>query len=341
MKQKSRIFICIGLESKTIMNPFISKLLIIIARKRIKAKQSSIHVSKKQVVPLVRNFQVELTHATKEYFLILIGVFSAGFGLNGFLLPNRFIDGGATGISLLLENITSIELSFLLILVNLPFIILSSRMFSVKFALKSIIAILLLSFVVHFVEYPIITEDKLLIAVFGGFFLGLGIGMAMRGGSVIDGTEVLAIFLSRKLSITVGDVLLLINIIIFSFGAYVLSVETALYAILTYLAAAKTVDFVIDGVEEYVGVTIISDKHETIRIMLIENLRRACTIYAGKGGFGKTGDSYDKDIIYTVITRLELAKLQTEIDKIDKNAFIIMGKVNDLKGGMIKRKPFK
>lgn len=323
------------------MNPFISKLLVIIARQRIKEKQSSKPVSKRQIVPLVRNLQVELTHAVKEYFFIIIGVFSAGFGLKGFLLPNQFIDGGATGISLLLENVTSVDLSFLLILVNLPFIIISARMFSVKFALKSIIAILLLSFVVHFIEFPIITEDKLLIAVFGGFFLGFGIGMAMRGGSVIDGTEVLAIYLSRKLAITIGDVLLLTNIIIFSFGAYILSIETALYAILTYLAAAKTVDFVVDGVEEYIGVTIISDKHETIRIMLIENLRRACTIYAGKGGFGKSGYSYDKDIIYTVITRLELAKLQTEIDKIDKNAFVIMGVVKDLKGGMIKRKPLK
>ncbi|RMZ51655.1 YitT family protein [Flavobacteriaceae bacterium PRS1] len=323
------------------MNPFISKLLVIIARQRIKEKQSSKPVSQRQIVPLVRNLQVELTHAIKEYFFIIIGVFSAGFGLKGFLLPNQFIDGGATGISLLLENVTSVDLSFLLILVNLPFIIISARMFSVRFALKSIVAILLLSFVVHFIEFPIITEDKLLIAVFGGFFLGFGIGMAMRGGSVIDGTEVLAIYLSRKLAITIGDVLLLTNIIIFSFGAYILSIETALYAILTYLAAAKTVDFVVDGVEEYIGVTIISDKHETIRIMLIENLRRACTIYAGKGGFGKSGHSYDKDIIYTVITRLELAKLQTEIDKIDKNAFVIMGVVKDLKGGMIKRKPLK
>ncbi len=323
------------------MNPFISKLLVIIARQRIKEKQSSKPVSKRQIVTIVRSLQVELTHAIKEYFFIIIGVFSAGFGLKGFLLPNQFIDGGATGISLLLENVTSVDLSFLLILVNLPFIIISARMFSVRFALKSIVAILLLSFVVHFIEFPIITEDKLLIAVFGGFFLGFGIGMAMRGGSVIDGTEVLAIYLSRKLAITIGDVLLLTNIIIFSFGAYILSIETALYAILTYLAAAKTVDFVVDGVEEYIGVTIISDKHETIRIMLIENLRRACTIYAGKGGFGKSGYSYDKDIIYTVITRLELAKLQTEIDKIDKNAFVIMGVVKDLKGGMIKRKPLK
>ncbi|WP_158845486.1 YitT family protein [Algibacter sp. L1A34] len=326
------------------MNPFLSKILIDVARKRLKKKQSSVGdkpISIRQIVPLVRKFQVELTHAVKEYIFIIIGVFSAGFGLKGFLLPNKFIDGGATGISLLLENVTSLELGFLLVLVNIPFLILASKTIGNKFALKSIGAITLLAFVVHFVEYPIITEDKLLIAVFGGFFLGLGIGLSMRGGSVIDGTEVLAIYLGRKLSLTIGDVLLLINIVIFSVGAYVLSIEIALYAILTYLSAAKTVDFVVDGVEEYVGVTIISNKHEELRVMITEKLRRACTIYAGKGGFGTSGDSYDKDIIYTIVTRLELARLQTEIDKIDKNAFIIMGIVKDLKGGMIKRKPLK
>lgn len=323
------------------MNPIISKLLIDIARKRLKAKQPNQPITKKQVQPIVNNLHVELKHAIKEYLFVAIGIFSAGFGLKGFLLPNHFIDGGATGISLLLENVSGINLGYLLILVNLPFIILGARTISTRFALRSIIAIICLALVVHFVDYPIITQDKLLIAVFGGFFLGLGIGMAMRGRSVIDGTEVLAIFLSRKLSITVGDVLLIINIIIFSFGAYLLSIEIALYAILTYLAAGKTVDYVVDGVEEYVGITIISEKHDQIRHMIIEKLRRACTIYAGKGGFGKNGKSYDKDIIYTVVTRLELPKLNTEIDKIDKDAFIIMGVVKDIKGGMIKRKPLK
>jgi len=323
------------------MNPFISKLLVDVARKQLERKQTNKPVTQKQIEPLVRKFEVEISHAIKEYIFIVIGVFSAGFGLKGFLLPNSFIDGGATGISLLLENITSLKLGILLVLVNLPFIYLASKTIGNKFAIKSVIAITLLALVVHFVNYPTITEDKLLIAVFGGFFLGLGIGMSMRGGSVIDGTEVLAIYLGRKLSLTIGDVLLLINIVIFSVGAYVLSIETALYAILTYLAAAKTVDFVVDGVEEYVGVTIISNKHEELRIMLTQKLSRACTIYAGKGGYGKSGDSNNKDIIYTVITRLELAKFQTEIDKIDKNAFVIMGVVKDLKGGMIKKKPLK
>lgn len=323
------------------MKTIIAKLLVTVARKRAESKHPTIPASKREVVPIIRNLQVEISHAIKEYFFIIIGVFSAGFGLKGFLLPNNFIDGGATGVSLLIENLSNIPLGYLLIVVNLPFLILGARTINRKFAIRSIIAITFLAVVVHFLEYPTVTDDKLLIAVFGGFFLGLGIGMSMRGGAVIDGTEVLAIYLSRKFSLTIGDVLLLINIFIFSFGAYVLSVETALYAILTYLSAAKTVDFVVDGVEEYVGVTIISEKHEAIRVMIIEKLRRACTIYAGKGGYGKRGDSYDKDIIFTVITRLEMARLETEIDKIDKKAFIIMGMVKDLRGGMIKKKPMK
>lgn len=323
------------------MNPFLSKILVDLARKRLESKNSNKSVSKKEIVPLVRRLQVELSHTISEYAYIIIGVFSAGFGLKGFLLPNKFIDGGATGISLLLENVTSLKLGVLLVLVNIPFIILASKTISLKFALRSIVAISFLAFVVHFVNYPTITEDKLLIAVFGGFFLGLGIGMSMRGRSVIDGTEVLAIFLSRKLSVTVGDVLLLINIIIFSFGAYILSIETALYAILTYLSAAKTVDFVVDGVEEYVGLTIISNKHEDIRLMLTQKLGRACTIYVGKGGFNEGKPNTEKNIIYSVVTRLEIPRIKTEIEKIDRKAFLIMGLVKDIKGGMIKRKPFK
>ena len=323
------------------MIPFISRILNNLAKKRIRALKHTNKIENKDIEPEIRNLKVEFSHAIKETVFIIIGVFSAGFGLKGFLLPNHFIDGGATGISLLLQNITPLSLGILLLIVNIPFLILATRTIGVKFAIKSIIAISFLAILVHYVDYPTITEDKLLIAVFGGFFLGLGIGMSMRGGSVIDGTEVLAIFLSRKLSLTVGDVLLLINIVIFSFGAYILSIETALYAILTYLAAGKTVDYVVDGVEEYVGITIISEKHDELRVMITEKLRRACTIYAGKGGYGKKGISFDKDIIYTVLTRLELAKLHTEIDKIDPNAFIIMGVVKDIKGGMIKRKPLK
>jgi len=243
------------------------------------------------------------------------------------------------GISLLISETTNVPLSILIVAINLPFIILGYSQIGKQFALKSIIAIIGLAFVVHFIPYPLITSDKLLIAVFGGFFLGAGIGMAIRGGSVIDGTEVLAIHLSKKIGLTIGDVILIFNIIIFSFGAYILSIEVALYAMLTYLAAAKTINFVIEGVEEYTGITIISDNSAKIRLMITEKLGRGVTIYSGKGGYGKTGDVLKQiDIVYTVITRLEIASLKTEIDKIDSNAFIVMNSIKDTKGGMIKKR---
>ncbi|HDZ13835.1 hypothetical protein LCGC14_1246620 [marine sediment metagenome] len=312
------------------------------AKKKLTDSKVSQKANKRQLVKEIRGAQVELVHAVKEILFIAIGVAAAGFGLKGFLLPNQFIDGGATGVSLLIQVKSNISLGLLLMIVNLPFLFLGARTIGKTFALKSILAIATLAIVVHFVPYPIITDDKLLIAVFGGFFLGLGIGMAMRGGSVIDGTEVLAIYLSRKWHLTIGDVLLLINILIFSAGAYLLSIEVALYAILTYLVAAKTVNYVVDGVEEYIGVTIISPKNEEIRVMLTTKMERACTIYQGKQGYSPHGGQrQDTVIIYTVLTRLELAKLSTEIDKIDKNAFIVMGVVKDIIGGMIKKKPMK
>ncbi len=324
------------------MNPLLQYLLVRRAKDKLKTKKGDGKISKKQLVKEVRSGQVEFAHFIKEILFIAIGIFAAGFGLKGFLLPNEFIDGGATGVSLLIRVKSNIPLGILLVMVNTPFLLLGIKTIGQKFAIKSIIAILVLALVVHFVHYPTITNDKLLIAVFGGFFLGLGIGMAMRGGGVIDGTEVLAIYLSRKWHLTVGDVLLIINILIFSAGAYLLSIETALYAILTYLVAAKTVDYVVDGVEEYMGITIVSQKSEEIRIMLTEKLGRACTIYQGKGGYRAIdGKQISNEIVYTVITRLELAKLSTEIDKIDKKAFIVMNVVKDIKGGMIKKKPLK
>jgi uncharacterized membrane-anchored protein YitT (DUF2179 family) len=202
------------------------------------------------------------------------------------------------------------------------------------FTIKSIIAIGGLALALVFIDYPIITSDKLLIAVFGGFFLGSGIGLAIRGGGVLDGTEVLAIYLAKKTGFTIGDFILVFNIVIFAIAAYLLSMETALYSILTYLAASKTVNLVVEGVEEYIGVTIISSLSEDIRLMIIEKMGKGVTIYKGKRGFGKRGENLNEtDVIYSVITRLEMSKLQTEIEKIDANAFIVMNKVMDLRGG--------
>lgn len=278
----------------------------------------------------------------RDIIFILLGIISAGFGLKGFLLPNGFIDGGVTGISLLTEVLTNYPLSILIVVINLPFLILGYFQIGKTFAIKSIAAIIGLAIALMLIEYPVITSDKLLIAVFGGFFLGSGIGLSVRGGGVLDGTEVLAIYLSRKTGLTIGDLIFVFNVIIFSVGAYLLSVETALYSLLTYLTAAKTIDFVVEGVEEYIGVTIISSHSEEIRLMITQKMGRGVTIYDGKRGFGKRGENLNQiDIIYSVITRLEITRLQNEIQKIDPNAFTVMNSVKDLKGGMIKKRQFK
>ena len=308
----------------------------------LKLKNKKQKLPSKQFEKQVINAKVEFTHLIRDSFLIGLGVLSACFGLKGFLLPNSFIDGGVTGISLIVTELSGIPFSVLLVAINIPFLIMGFSTISRKFALRSIVAIVLLAISVHFIQVPIITDDKLLIAVFGGFFLGLGIGLSIRGGSVIDGTEVLAVFVSRKTSLTIGDVILVFNVLIFLVAAYVFTIEIALYAILTYLAASKTVDFVVSGIEEYVGVTIISDHYDEIRLAIIEKLGRGCTLYLGKKGYAKRGETLKQtEIVYTLITRLELARLHTEIDKIDKDAFVVMHSIKDAKGGMIKKRPMK
>ncbi|MGB5404603.1 MAG: YitT family protein [Robiginitalea sp.] len=277
--------------------------------------------------------------ALKEAVFILSGIGCAAFGLESFLLPNRFIDGGATGISLLMAELLDIPLYLLLIVVNIPFLILGLRVIGRGFTLKAGISIVGLALTLVLVDFPEITEDKLLVAVFGGFFLGAGIGLSIRGGGVLDGTEVLAIYLSRKTALKIGDVVILINVFIFLAAAYFLSIEAALYSMLTYLAASRTLDFVVEGIEEYTGVTIISEKSEEIRAMIIEKMGRGLTIFPARGGYRTHGSSADYDVLYTVITRLEINKLYRELDCIDPKAFVIMNSINDTRGGMIKKLP--
>lgn len=289
----------------------------------------------------MREFKINVTGHLKDFTLITFGIFSAAFGFKGFLLTNQFIDGGATGISLLISALTSIPLYILLLCVNLPFIILGYHILGKAFAIKTMLAISGLALVVATVSFPDVTKDNLLVAIFGGFFLGAGIGLSVRGGAVIDGTEVLAIFLSRKFGTTIGDIIMFINVIIFSAAAYFLSVEIALYSMITYLLASKTLDFIIEGIEEYIGVTIISSYSQKIKQMIIDILGRGVTVYTGKSGFGNKGEKKDIEIIYTVLTRLEVNRLNTELEKIDSSAFIVMSSIRDTKGGMIKKRPLK
>jgi uncharacterized membrane-anchored protein YitT (DUF2179 family) len=291
-----------------------------------------------------RNYKrkrVSIKAEIKSSLYIFLGIIAAGFGLNGFLLPNKFIDGGVTGVSLLLTELTQLPFSVLIILINIPFIFLSYFTLGKSFAIKTLLAIIGLALCVAIIHFPIITNDKLLVAVFGGIFLGAGIGLTIRGGGVIDGTEVLAIYVSKKMGVTIGDIIIMINVAIFGSAAFLLSIETALYSMITYFAASKTLDFIIEGIDEYIGVTIVSPHCKEMRDMIVQTMGRGVTIYKGAKGVGKTGERDDLDIIYTVITRLEINKLNTEIEKISPTAFVVMTSVKDTRGGMIKKKAYK
>lgn len=321
------------------MNSFFKQIIIRTVLRNKAKEPNKVDFSPYQLTKGWLDLRMLGVRSLKNFFLTLMGIGSAALGLKGFLLPNDFIDGGATGMALLTSELSDIPLPILLVLINLPFVFLGYLVISKEFAIKTAVAICGLAIVVSVIQIPIITEDKLLVAVFGGFCLGAGIGLSIRGGAVIDGTEVLAIFLSRKLGATIGDIIIIINVIIFAVAAYMLSIETALYSMITYLSAAKTVDFVIEGIEEYIGVKIISIKQVAIREMIINKMGRGVTIYTGTHGYGKSGNSKNIDVVYTVITRLELSKLNAEIEKIDKNAFVVMNSIKDTKGGMIKKRP--
>jgi uncharacterized membrane-anchored protein YitT (DUF2179 family) len=288
-----------------------------------------------------RELLITIKRLFKDLILITVGIFSASFGFKGFLLTNNFIDGGATGISLLLSALTRVPLPIWIICINIPFVFLAYTVIGRQFAIKTALAITGLALCLATVSFPNITNDNLLVAVFGGFFLGAGIGMAVRGGAVIDGTEVLAIYLSRKFGTTIGDIIIVINVIIFSVAAYFLGTEIALYSMITYLSASRTLDFIVEGIDEYIGATIVSSHSEEIREMIIQKMGRGVTVYKGQRGFGKQGEKKEIDIVYTVVTRLELNKLNTELSKIDPNAFVVMNSVKDIKGGMIKKRAYK
>ena len=266
--------------------------------------------------------------------LIILGILSAGLGLKGFLLSSHFIDGGVTGISMLLSGVMGVPLALLLLLINIPFILLGYRQIGKDFAVKSALAIAGLSLCLLVVDYPDVTQDLLLTSVFGGFFIGAGIGLAMRGGAVLDGTEVAALLISRKSQVLrVGDIILLLNIFIFSAAAFLLGLEVALYSILTYFTASKTIDFLIHGLEEYTAITIISDQSDAIRAQIIQSLKRGVTVYKGRKGLSGA----DQEIIFCVVTRLEIGGVKTAAKEIDPAAFIIVHALSDVDGGLVKK----
>jgi uncharacterized membrane-anchored protein YitT (DUF2179 family)/predicted metal-dependent HD superfamily phosphohydrolase len=282
-----------------------------------------------------------LPHWLIDTVYIITGIMFCGFALQSFLIPNQFFDGGVTGISLLLHELYHFNIAYVIVLCNLPFIIMGAFQINKSFAIKTIVAIIGLGLCLSFIHYPQITSDKLLVSIFGGAFMGIGIGMAIRGGCALDGIEVLALYTGRRISFTISEIILGINIIIFLIAALELGLPTALYSILTYYTASRTINFVIEGLEEYTSVTIISGESQQIKEQLVMTLGRGITVYKGERGFLK--DSFDisqpVDIVFTIVTRLEVRRLRNLVHDIDPKAFIFTSTIKEAAGGVLKRKP--
>lgn len=276
-----------------------------------------------------------LAHEWGNAVFIILGILSAGMGLDGFLKSSKFIDGGVTGISMLLANVLGWPLPLLILIFNLPFITLGYRQIGRDFAIRSALAIVGLSICLAIVHYPDVTHDDVLTAVFGGFFIGVGMGLAIRGGAVLDGTDIAALLISKRSYIfRVGDIILAMNVVIFLSAARFLGRDVAMYSILTYVAASKTVDFILHGIEQYNAITLISEQSDAIRQAITDTLGRGVTVYKGRGG--KSGA--EQDILLCVVTRLEIGKVMEIAHRLDKGAFVIVQPLADARGGVLKRR---
>ena len=268
------------------------------------------------------------------------GILAASFGLKGFLIPNHFFDGGVTGVALLLHEAYEVPVALTIVLLNVPFLLLGGRLINRGFAWRMLACVVTFGLCLWFVPFPAITSDKLLVSIFGGVLMGLGMGMAMRGGTALDGVEVLALYTVSRVSFTISEIILGINIVIFLVAALMLGLPTALYSMLTYYAASKTTDFVVEGVEEYTGITIISGHADRIKEMLVMVLGRGITVYKGERGY--LPDSFEVrspvDIVFTVITRLEVRRMRRLVHAIDPKAFIVSNPVKEAAGGVLKRR---
>lgn len=277
--------------------------------------------------------------ALQDFALVTMGVLSAAFGLKGFLVPAHFFDGGVTGIALIIYTAFHFNLSATTFVLNLPFIVAGYFVVSKSFAIKALIGISLLSLCLLIVPAQSITHDRLLIAFFGGFFIGVGSGLAIRAGAVLDGTEVLALYTLRRTNFTIAEIIMAINVVIFGVAAMVENLESAFYSILTYIVASRAINYVVDGVEAYTGVTIISGQSEILKSRLVNELRRSITVYKGERGYlpGNLTNTMDCDIIFTVISRLELRKLKNLVYESDPNAFVFANSISETTGGIVKR----
>lgn len=270
----------------------------------------------------------------------VLGVFLAAVAFQGFMIPNGFLDGGITGLSILFHKVFHIDIGLLLVVLNLPFVYTGYKKIGKTFAVQTLIAILMMVVFIKILHIPAITHDKVLIAVFGGFMIGLGIGLVIKAGGVIDGMEVVADYTNKKSGFTTSEIVMFFNSAIILAAAFSFGIEAGMYSILTYFTAMKTSDYVVDGFEEYTAMTVISSRFEEIKSTIVNDYNKAISVYKGQRGYlpGNFDQKFDCDIIVTIVTRLEIHRLRSAVLDVDPNAFISISSIKEVKGGLVKQK---
>ena len=271
----------------------------------------------------------------KKYIMLFIGSIIAASGLEFFLVPNQIIDGGVVGISILLSHLTGVSISIYIVVLNLPFLYLGYMQIGKTFCLSTLFSVVSLSYwVAYFHPIPELTHDFFLAATFGGVLVGIGVGLIIRYGGSLDGTEIVAIILDRKSGFSVGEIVMFFNVFILGSAGLVFGWDKAMYSLVAYFVAFKVIDLTIEGLDESKGVMIVSDNADNIAEVLLARLGRGVTILHGQGGYSQE----PKKVLYSVITRLEIAKLKAIIDEIDPAAFVTIQDVHDVIGGRVKKK---
>jgi uncharacterized membrane-anchored protein YitT (DUF2179 family) len=269
----------------------------------------------------------------------LVGVALAAIALEAFMLPNKFLDGGVTGIAILINLQFGINLNLLLFVLNIPFLIMGYKKIGKTFAIQATISVFLLIIILEFIQLEPVTNDKVLIAVFGGFLMGTGIGFIIRGGGLIDGFEVITDFTQKNSAFSGSEITLFLNSLIMLAAAFFFGVETAMYSLLTYFTAIKVTDYVVDGFEEYTALTIISKEHELVKELIVKKFGKAISVYKGERGYlpETFHIHHNCDIIMAVVTRLEIHRIKKAIAQIDPKAFFYVQTIKEVKGGIVKQ----
>lgn len=286
---------------------------------------------------MVTNQHSKLTtlEVLRRIVFITIGASLMAVALEIFLVPNNIIDGGITGISIMLSAITKLPLGLFLFILNVPFLIIGYKQIGKTFAISTLFGVAVMSIGTTLLHHvPAFTEELFLASIFGGIILGAGVGLVIRFGGSLDGTEIIAILFNKRLPFSVGEIIMFINLFILSSAGFVFSWDRAMYSMIAYFIAFKVMDVVIEGIDESKSVWIISDEYKAVGETIMSRLGRGVTYLAGEGGF--TGGS--KTVIFVVVTRLEEAKLKSIVMEQDPSAFMAVGNIHDVKGGRFKKR---